>query len=125
MSWFSALASAASESLTKAAASVAAHANMDALQREFGADKSKAALEDLGVTYLTPRLMAMGFPSSPTTKIQSRADAVAVAAALGAAHGSGHVMVCVRGRARAFFYTAARAGAHSTLQRSLPQVEPL
>ena len=89
MSWFSGLVTAA----TSAASKVSASLNMDALQTQFGVDKTKAALEDLGVTYLTPRLLAMGFPSSPTTKIQSRTDGVAVAAALSAAHGTGHVMV--------------------------------
>lgn len=89
MSWFSGLVTAA----TSAASKVSASLNMDALQPQFGVDKTKAALADLGVTYLTPRLLAMGFPSSPTTKIQSRTDGVAVAAALSAAHGTGHVMV--------------------------------
>jgi tensin len=91
--WFSSLSSltaAAAEGLAKVKDSM----NMDKLQSEFGvADKAAAARAGLDLTYLTPRLIAMPFPSTPTSKIRSRNDAEAVSSALRASHGGGHVMV--------------------------------
>ena len=78
-----------------AASQVAATLSLDNLQGEFGAEEAarKASRQDLDLSYLTPRIIAMGFPSSPTSKLRSRNDITAVAAHFQAAHGAGNVMV--------------------------------
>lgn len=102
--------SAAGEAV-KSVNSVAASLSLDNLQSQFGeegksggggaggtsgssgASSRSALLRSLDVTYLSPRLIAMGFPSTPATRTRSRNDAAAVASALKALHGAGHVMV--------------------------------
>lgn len=78
-----------------AASQVAATLSLDNLQGEFGAEEAarKASRQDLDLSYLTPRIIAMGFPSSPTSKLRSRNDITAVAAHFQAEHGAGNVMV--------------------------------
>ena len=78
-----------------AASQVAATLSLDNLQGEFGAEEAarKASRQALDLTYLTPRIIAMGFPSSPTSKLRSRNDITAVAAHFHAEHGAGNVMV--------------------------------
>lgn len=69
---------------------VAANFSLDNLQDEFGANN--AIYEGLDVTYLTPRVIAMGFPCTPDTKIRSRNDAASVAMLLKERH-DGHFMI--------------------------------
>jgi hypothetical protein len=77
----------------KSVASLQDSLSLDALQEQFGDPSGRRALyEGLEVTYLTPRLLAMGFPCTPDTKIRSRNDAAAVALLLKERH-EGHFMV--------------------------------
>jgi hypothetical protein len=67
--------------------------SLDALEDELGqADHRKELYSGLDLTYLTPRIIAMGFPSSPDTRIRSRNDAGSVAELLKERH-SGHFMI--------------------------------
>ena len=53
--------------------------NMDKLQDDFGDPSGKRAkFDSLDLTYLTPRLIAMGYPSTPSSQIRSRNDAASV-----------------------------------------------
>lgn len=95
MSFFSSL-----SSLTKAvmaeAAQLSTKLSLDNLQATHGGDASAAqaqAVAALDLTYVCPRLIAMGFPSTPDTKIRSRNSGQLVAAHLRERHGSGHLMV--------------------------------
>ena len=92
MSFFSSL-----SSLTKAvfeeAKQLSTKLSLDNLQATHGGEPARDSLASLDLTYLTPRLIAMGFPSTPDTKIRSRNDASVVAALLREAHGSGRAMV--------------------------------
>jgi hypothetical protein len=95
MSFFSSLGSLGSgfKALVEEAKTVAAKLSLDTLQQAHGVDVRAENLASLDLTYLTPRLIAMGFPSTPDTKIRSRNDALAVSTLLRESHGSGHVMV--------------------------------
>ena len=81
------------KALYEEAKAAAATLSLDHLQTSYGVDGVKESLKNLDLTYLTPRVIAMGFPSTPDTRIRSRNDALAVSSVLKESHGSGHVMV--------------------------------
>ena len=101
MSWLSSLASLSSSVLSTAAAvgqealrGASELVALDALQDKYG-DKDgregrKAAFRGLDLTFVAPRLVAMGFPSTASTRIRARNDAATVAALLGERVGRGH-----------------------------------
>jgi hypothetical protein len=96
-SFFSKLASAATSAanaIQKSVQEAAEKVSLDNLQSTHGdVDGSKAMFAGLDITYLTPRVLAMGFPCSAATRIRSRNDAAAVGALLAARHGPGAVLV--------------------------------
>ena len=110
MSFFSRLSGlveTAARAVSDAASSVV---NLDALQAAQVASAGGAAAlvcgrdraevyGGLDISYLTPRLAVMAFPTFPTSRLRSRNDAGAVAALLSERHGE-HAMVRRRRRRR-------------------------
>lgn len=89
MSFFSRLSDLASVAVAKvseAAAGAAAALNLDALQDEGAARRER--YEGLDLTYLTPHLAVMPFPTYPNSRTRTRNDAGAVAALLLERHGA-------------------------------------
>jgi hypothetical protein len=90
---FSELAEKVSQTVTNAAAELM---SLDKLQDEFGdKDGKKALYSGLDITFVLPRIAAMGFPCTRTSKIRSKNDIDAVASYLKERAGgiSGHVLV--------------------------------
>jgi trimeric autotransporter adhesin len=78
------------KSVTEAVNEVAQSLSLDALQEDNA--PRKALYEGLDITYLTPRLIAMTFPTFPDSRIRSRNDAGAVRALLEERHGESFML---------------------------------
>jgi hypothetical protein len=78
------------ESAAKTVSDAAQAFSLDALQDGTAARRS--LFEGLDVTYLTPRLIAMTFPTFPDSKIRSRNDAGAIKQLLEEQHGEQYMI---------------------------------